>query len=492
MSVSTYNDISIGWFAQQVLGQPLYPYQQIIGEAILRSVHEGRGETFTVMMARQMGKNQLSAVLEAYLLYYQGEGTIIKVAPTYTPQIITSRSRLLHLLEMCPETQTRTWRAHGYVVGLAPTAEQVKAQRGPRVLFFSAGPQSHIVGATASLLLEIDEAQDVAIEKYDVELKPMVATRNATTVLYGTAWSDDTLLARMRTHNLALEESDGIRRHFEFDWRELARLNEHYRRFVEGEIERLGEEHVSIRTQYRLLPISGAGLLFSEWQRHLLRGTHPWLERPDDRDNGFYIAGLDVGGEERERASLSSGKRDASVLTIGRAGTNEFDLPEIAVVHQEWWTGMKYTQQYAAVCALMELWNVRRLVVDRTGLGETLAALLVERFGDERVQAFRFTRASKSALTYHLLSLVNSARLRLPDPARVPPALEEECWRQIRLARCHPVGDGLLNMQVNPSEGHDDFLISLALCCEAIREWSNPVQESRVIRPNTLYTDGTF
>jgi hypothetical protein len=45
------------------------------------------------------------------------------------------------------------------------------------------------------MLLEIDEAQDVAIEKYDRDLRPMASPTNATTVLYGTAWSDDTLLA---------------------------------------------------------------------------------------------------------------------------------------------------------------------------------------------------------------------------------------------------------------------------------------------------------
>jgi hypothetical protein len=44
-------------------------------------------------------------------------------------------------------------------------------------------------------LKKIDEAQDVAIEKYDRDLRPMASTTNATTVLYGTAWSDDTLLA---------------------------------------------------------------------------------------------------------------------------------------------------------------------------------------------------------------------------------------------------------------------------------------------------------
>jgi hypothetical protein len=72
----------IGHFASTVLGKPLYPYQEAIGDAILDSVIEGRGEAFTCMMSRQSGKNQLSAVLEAYLLFAMESGTIIKAAPT--------------------------------------------------------------------------------------------------------------------------------------------------------------------------------------------------------------------------------------------------------------------------------------------------------------------------------------------------------------------------------------------------------------------------
>jgi len=41
-------------------------------------------------------------------------------------------------------------------------------------------------------------------------------------------------------------------------------------------------------------------------------------------------------------------------------------------------------------------------------------------------------------------------------------------------------------------EAHDDFLISVALCCEAIREFSAPVVEAEVIRPRRLYDDGRY
>jgi hypothetical protein len=295
--------MDIATFAAQVLGKPLYPYQLEVAEAILASLQGGHGRIFTVMMARQAGKNQLSAVLEAYLLATSAGGTIVKAAPTFHPQIRNSHERLTRLLHES-ELHERVW-SNASLVGLAPEGGK-KAQGGPRVLFYSASPESNVVGATAELLLEIDEAQDVAWEKFNRDFRPMAATKNATTVLYGTAWSDTTLLAQQRAANLAAQESTGVRTHFEYDWHAVAALNPAYRVFVEREIERLGEQHVLIETQYCLRSLDGAGYLLNSLQRSLLTGTHVWCDEP--RENEWYVAGLDVGGEARsDPAARASG-----------------------------------------------------------------------------------------------------------------------------------------------------------------------------------------
>jgi hypothetical protein len=480
---------TIGWFAREVLGQPLYWYQEQVGDAIIKSILSGQGHTFTVMMARQMGKNQLSAVLEAYLLFCMEQGSIVKAAPTYLPQVITSRQRLLSLCDV-PLLRDRIWKAFGYIIGCALNSAQAEDQLGPRVLFFSAGPEANIVGATASLLLEVDEAQDVSPEKYDIQLKPMASTTNATTILYGTAWSDDTLLARQREQNLELEARDGLCRNFEFDWRILAALNSHYQHFVEGEIARLGENHLSVRTQYRLLPISGAGLLFNNLQRLLLLGSHSWEPEPTEDLDGFYVAGLDVGGEERPKPGLiqKHAQHDSTVLTIARVAYNYLSLPGLEIVHQDCWTGLLHSSQYAAVSASLEHWNIRKLVIDKTGLGEALFSLLLDRFGPERILPYHFSRSSKSRLTYHLLSLVNSGRLKLYRQEDAPLEISEEVWKQLKLARYRIPGEDLLDMYVDPADGHDDFLLSLALCGEAIRDLAPPITSSAIIRPpSTLF-----
>jgi hypothetical protein len=480
----------IGWYARTVLHRKLYPYQEEIGDAIIDSVLGDKGITFTCMLARQMGKNEISAIVESYLLSCMDSGTIIKGAPTFKPQVINSRLRLLSILEN-PLTADHVWRSFGYMIGVARNKREVRAQTGPRVMFFSASPESNIVGATASLLLEIDEAQDIAVDKFNRDLRPMASTKNTTTVLYGTAWTDDTLLAMVRANNLALEQQDGIKRHFEYDWRALAAINPHYKRFVEAEIARLGEDHLTIRTQYNLQPISGAGFLLSDMQHYLLRGSHDWEHEPNDTGD-IYLLGMDVGGEERPKAGdemkLAS-KRDSTIITVGRVSYNEFALPKLEIVHQYWFTGMHHSDQYAATCEIMRQWNVRRLVIDATGLGEALASLLTDKFGEQRITPFKFSRPSKSKLTYQFLSMINSGRLKMYKSDKAPTNIHHEVWKQLRLARYRVPGEELIDMFVPVGEGHDDMLMSIALCCEAIREFTAPVQESLIVRPRRLYAD---
>jgi hypothetical protein len=45
-----------------------------------------------------------------------------------------------------------------------------------------------------------------------------------------------------------------------------------------------------------------------------------------------------------------------------------------------------------------------------------------------------------------------------------------------------------MSMYVDPADGHDDFLISLALLGEAIRDLAHPLL-SALIRPRPLYVD---
>lgn len=240
----------------------LRPYQSQVGKAILDSVLGRKGLTFSVEISRQGGKNELSAQLEVLLLtlFLGLGGNAVKCAPSFKPQTVVSMLRLKERLNDVGLAGFWT-PEHGYMVCLG------KAHQ----LFFSADKSSNVVGATAHILLEIDEAQDVSPEKYDKEFRPMGSSTNVTSVLYGTAWDDASLLERVKQANLEQERLDGIKRHFSFDWQEVAKYNPDYLHYVEAERARA----------YLLDLLQGGGVkLHVDYIDLLYRTLHDLCEAP--------------------------------------------------------------------------------------------------------------------------------------------------------------------------------------------------------------------
>ncbi|MHB0857310.1 MAG: hypothetical protein ACYC5M_07040 [Anaerolineae bacterium] len=161
---------SVELFSARVLRRPLRGYQIEPARAVLDSVLQGRGLTIAVMMARQAGKNETSAHLEALLLnlHRRRGGALVKASPTFQPQALTSLQRLRSV-----------WEGSVLPPLAAERGNTLRAGRA-RALFLSAGPQAHVVGATAGILLEADEAQDIDEDKWNRDFRPMASSTNAT------------------------------------------------------------------------------------------------------------------------------------------------------------------------------------------------------------------------------------------------------------------------------------------------------------------------
>ena len=481
-------------------GMPeLRRYQLEIARAVFASAMRRRGLTFTVEIARQGGKNEVSAQLGVWLLSWErvvnGDGKLVKAAPTFNPQALVSLRRLRDRLSDSG-LGARWWMEGGNIVRLG------RAQQ----TFLSAEPTANVVGATADTLLELDEAQDVDRDKFIKEFRPMGATGNATTVLYGTPWDGGTLLETMSEENRELERKDGVRRDFRFDWEAVAACSPLYRQYVESERDRLGEEHPLFRTQYRLLPIAAGEGMFNRGQLAQLRGEHSRLRGP--RPGRVYVAGVDVAGEPwgaSERAhgepwgatlrqaqgerslgdgyggdpSTSSGRtvgggygpaqvggRDATVVTIGELeGGGRLDAPSVRVVEHYRWTGEPHhSLTPALVDLLLRTWRCRRVVVDATGLGAGVASALVKALGGA-VEPFVFTAGSKSRLGFELLGAVNTGRVSAYAGDGSPEYAE--FWREMELAQARYRVNQTMDFYVEPSRGHDDYLMSLALMVRA-------------------------
>ncbi len=441
----------------------LRPYQKEVATAILDSVFGKKGLTFSVEIARQGGKNELSAQLELALLtlFMAEPKNLVKCSPTFKPQTVISMMRLKDRLN--DSGFYGIWESElGYIVKLG----------NARAIFLSADESANVVGNTAHILLEIDESQDVSKDKYSKEFKPMGATTNCTTIHYGTTWDDTTLLDEVKQTNLELERRDGVKRHFRYDWEEVAKYNPDYLAYVEAERERLGENHPLFLTQYRLMPIHGGGGFLSAQQREQLQGGHSRLRRAEA--GRTYVAGIDLAGEEETEALIISNPgRDATVVTIGElefpAEDDIIKEPRLRIIEHFRWTGKKHAELYAQLVDILKnTWRCRRIVVDATGVGEPVASFLRKALGS-RVTPFTFTQKSKSELGFNLLAAINSGRLKMYQADG-----SEECqafWEEMEQAKSSYRPNQTMNFYVEPSRGHDDFLMSLALLNEAGRQY---------------------
>lgn len=443
----------------------LRPYQLEVARAIVAAIRARDARTLSVQIARQGGKNELSAHVEALLLLTPHSGDTIKVAPSLRPQGAISLNRLW----------TRLREA-----GFAPPALRDRnsiALGANRLLLLSASPGSNVVGHTAGALMEVDEAQDVDVERFSRDFRPMGASEASATVFYGTPWTETSLLEEMKQRNLELERRDGVRRHFEFDWQVVARSNPAYERFALQELGRLGQHHPAWRTQYCLETVPGAGRLFTPQQRTLMQGVHPRARmRTRELERALIVAGLDVAAEV-----LTRGVPDETVLTLLRVvppgphlrslsqdWERGDDLPVLQILDHLAWRGTSHDLLLGELTELLaRSWRPQALAVDVTGVGEGLAAGLQARWQSgvhhTQVLRYRFSEQLKSRLGFGLLAAAGRVSCYAADGS------EEfrTFWRQIERARATYKPNRLMSFSVDPAEGHDDYLVSLALAVEA-------------------------
>ncbi len=455
---------SVTGFSEEASGIRLRKYQTEVAQAIVESVIKEQGQTFVVVFPRQSGKNELQAQIETYLLCVCSvERTeMVKVSPTWKPQSLNAMRRLERVLKKNLFSRGRWKKRSGYIYQFDDALMH----------FLSGSPTSSIVGATASLLLECDEAQDVSISKWDKEIAPMAASTNATRVFWGTAWTSKTLLAReLRAARLA-EKQDGIRRTWVLTADEVGEVVPAYKKFVEEQVAKLGRNNPLVKTQYFSEEIDAEGGMFPLSRRVMMVGAHGKQLIPSA--GKIYAFTIDVAGQDENALldldHLSNAKRDSTVLTIF-----ELDIPAIDHVVQKpiykvmlrlSWVGVKHSTLYTTIVNLDALWQPVKVIIDATGVGAGVASFLTDRLGS-KVVPFEFSQVSKSDLGWSFLSVIETGRFKDFCPQ------ETEFTRQLEYCQYEILEGPGKTMRWSVPDGtrdvatgelvHDDQLMSAAL-----------------------------
>jgi hypothetical protein len=497
-------------------GMRLRPYQLEPFLAIIDSVRHQRGLSFVVVFPRQSGKNETQAALLAYLLYrFKGPGgEMVSVSPTYKPQTENAIHRLGLRLRANPLTR-ELYRKTGYIFNLGAA----------RVSFFSGEPGARVVSASASLLLSVDEAQDVSIDKYDRDFEPMAASTNATRVFWGTRWTSDTLLERELTAARAAQEADGRRRVFFLNGDEVAAALPPYAEHLRGVIAKLGRDHPLVKTQYFCETLDAEAGMFSpsvlvaiDASTGLGTSASTGLSTGASGDHAYDRSGpqvilIDVAGQDRAsletRSSasdpgpgrvrlMSDPERDTTAVVL--AGLDLSSLPLLGGptyhVHGRFsWTGRSHVDIFGQLKAMAENLRPLYIVVDATGVGEGLWALLDHAFPG-RVIPVKFSARKKSDLGWRFLAIAGTGRFRDHCHSAEVHTQYLHCRAEIlpgpgRLLRWG-VPDGLRDR--HGQTVHDDYVMADALVAELdTLPWSAGTETTIIEPPDPLEgMDGAF
>lgn len=444
----------------------LRSYQVEPAMAIIKSIVGKLGLSFVVIISRQSGKDELAANLKAYLLarFKNREADIVEVNPTYKPQTINAVARLERRLNDNSLTNT-DWKKRSDFIRINGKAQ---------VSFLSGDPSANVVGAVASLLLIVNEAQDIEPIIYDKNFAPMVASTNATRLFMGTSWTSHTLLARELRAARQAQEVDGIRRVFVYTADDVRKAVKPYGHFVDGEISKLGRQNPLVKTQYFCEEIDSQIGMFPSGRRALMKGDQPAEDLP--RPGTVYCFSIDVAGQDEvtfhdpESQYLKNPGRDAVTLTISSVDLSQMRIlraPIFRAVHREQWTGRNHMDVFGKLMALADSWKPMYIVIDSTGVGEGLWAMLDHRYPG-KVLPVKFTSSKKSDIGYHFIGIIESGRFRDCCPTTEVDEQYSSCVSEVLMGPQKTLRWSVPEGRRNSSGDliHDDIIIADALISE--------------------------
>ena len=404
-------------FSRVVLRRPLRPYQVPPARAAVLSALRHDGEQYVWRFPRQSGKNETLAHVHAYLLFLfqRVKGAmIVHTAPTFDPQCKIAIRRLLEITSGNP-----------FFKDLHTSSNLIRLGQA-RILFLSGMERDKPnVGATASVLLSLDECQDLDPQYVARAFDPMTANTNAPHIHTGTARHTGTYLAQKRVQLEAQQAQDSKQRVFIINWRQVAEVNPAYGQHVQQEIVRLGALHPVIQTEYENVETAQTGRLFDERRLELIfssatpralssSGGSPPNARAEERSAEYSrVATLDVGAADLMQENR---EHDFTVAAIHRV---TFDgaipsLPTFTTIDYLALQGANVLDDTPArrrLFSFLDSNNPVRIVTDATGLGRGLASALLNRY-PSRVIPFIFTPASKTELLHQWLALIETGRYR--------------------------------------------------------------------------------
>lgn len=490
-------------YVQEMTGISLYPYQIELGWRVTYSLLVEDSDEITALFARQTGKTETLAdiVVGCMVLFpvfarnIHWDSRISKFkdglwvgiyAPNYEQTgILWSRMK------------TRMYSHSAKAALLDPDIDiNLNTQRENMVLpngsFADAGtasPQSNIEGKTYHLII-LEETQDIPTDKILESIHPMAAATAGTLVKIGTCNRKRSEFYAACRRNKRADLAAGLLRskrrcHFEFDYTVGQKYNPRYRKYVQKEKARLGEDSDEFRMKYRLHWLLDRGMFINpdiledcgikSNTNHLTitkgRGrrkqTITFTRAPNvvtyDASNEGILASIDVG------------RTNSTVVTVGKVFWDNpitYADSERFPLHILNWLelyGDDHEAQHPQILDFLKNYNLSQAIIDATGKGDPVYSRLaaeLDRFNIS-VTPFIFNSSSKD-LGYKVLGQeLATRRLTFPAGSR---ATRLQKWQRFMsqmedLEKEWRGQQMIVHKPKNSSEARDDYPDSLMMLC---------------------------
>lgn len=145
---------------------------------------------------------------------------------------------------------------------------------------------------------------------------------------------------------------------------------------------------------------------------------------------------------------------------IGWDPARSLDFSGIAIrnsigecVRVEQWQGMSWTTQVDKIATLSQLYNYAHVVLDKTGIGETLPESLMQR--GVSFEAIHFTNQEKEVMVNHLAMLIEQESICYPK--------HEALLAELKNYEYTMTKSGMTRYAAGGSHSHDDLVTALML-----------------------------
>jgi hypothetical protein len=468
-------------FLKVLVGHDLHPYQKPLARRIMESVIINDGEEITALASRQSGKSEtvadtvatmmilLPRLAKLYpdLLGKFKDGIWVGLfAPTESQaetlfgRTVTrlSSERALEIMDD-PEIDDTAARVGG-------VTRQIRLKKsGSTITMMTANPRAKIESKSFHLVIidECQEADDFVVSK---SISPMLAYYAGTMVKTGTPTTSKNNFYRSIQLNRRRQTTRGNRQnHFQWDWRDVAKFNANYEKFIRKEMLRIGEESDEFQMSYNCKWLLERGMFVTSSIMDELGDTSQELVKSWHKTP--VVVGIDP-----------ARKTDSTVVTVVWVDwdrPDEFGYFDHRILNWLEMQGDDWEEQYYQIVNFLENYDVLAVGVDANGVGDAVAQRLKLLLPRAEVMSLTSSPSEQSKRWKHLQALIQRRMISWPSHAKTRRLRTwKRFYQQMVDAEVQYKGPNFLVAAPDESYAHDDFVDSLSIACSLTQDLVMP------------------